>query len=37
VKEIEVSRRGKELDFSQRREESLHVRFFELRPKCIGM
>jgi hypothetical protein len=28
VKEIKVSRRGKELDFSQGREESLEVRFF---------
>jgi hypothetical protein len=30
VKEIEVSRRGKELDFSKGREESLKVRFFIL-------
>jgi len=30
VKEIEVSRRGKHLDISQRREEFLEVRFFAL-------
>jgi hypothetical protein len=30
VKEIELSIRGKELDFSQRREESLEVKFFIL-------
>jgi len=30
MKEIEVSRKGKELDFSQGREESLEVRYFAL-------
>jgi hypothetical protein len=30
MKEIEISRRGKELDFSQRREELLEVRFYAL-------
>jgi hypothetical protein len=30
VKEIKVSGRGKELDFSQGKEESLKVRFFAL-------
>jgi hypothetical protein len=30
VKEVEVLGRGKELDFSQRKEESLKVRFFTL-------
>jgi hypothetical protein len=30
MKEIEVSRRGKELDFFQGREESLEVRFLAL-------
>jgi hypothetical protein len=28
VKEIKISRRGKELDFFQGREESLEVKFF---------
>jgi hypothetical protein len=30
VKEIEISKRGKEIDLSQGREESLEVRFFAL-------
>jgi hypothetical protein len=30
MKEIEVSRKGNELDFSQGREESLKVRYFAL-------
>jgi hypothetical protein len=30
VKEIEILRRGKELDFFQGKEESLEVRFFAL-------
>jgi hypothetical protein len=30
MKEVEVSRRGKELDFFQGREESLEVRLFAL-------
>jgi len=30
VKEIEILGKGKELDFSQGREESLEVRFFAL-------
>jgi hypothetical protein len=30
VKEIKISRKGKELDFSQGREESLEVKFFAL-------
>jgi hypothetical protein len=30
MKEIEISRRGKELDFSQGREESLEVKFSTL-------
>jgi len=36
MKEIEVSGRGKELDFSQGRKESLEVRFLHHRPNYIA-